>query len=168
MLIRNPVPFVGIYNDFKVLKQRYKSDWVDWLTKNGIKQCVLSIIFGFMICIAPAIAFGGLMEEITGNIIGARETLLAHGICGILYSLFSVQPIVILALTGPVLVFEEVIYEVSCSWQLISVYAAIVDNRVHWNRVRILEDVYRAVGDGNSNIIGCYRGDLSCDNLHSF
>ena len=112
-LIRNSIPFIGIYNNFKVLKQRYKSDWVDWLTKDGIKQCLLSIIFGFMICIAPAIAFGGLMEEITGNIIGTRETLLAHGFCGILYSLFSVQPIVILALTGPVLVFEEVVFEVS-------------------------------------------------------
>ncbi|XP_065886531.1 anion exchange protein 2-like isoform X2 [Dysidea avara] len=112
-LIRNSIPFIGIYNNFKVLKQRYKSDWVDWLTKDGIKQCLLSIIFGFMICIAPAIAFGGLMEEITGNIIGTRETLLAHGFCGILYSLFSVQPIVILALTGPVLVFEEVVFETS-------------------------------------------------------
>jgi len=112
-LIRNSVPFIGIYNNLKVLKRRYKSDWVDGLTKDGIKQCLLSIVFGFMICISPAIAFGGLMEEITGNIIGARETLLAHGLCGILYSLFSVQPIVVLALTGPVLVFEEVVFEVS-------------------------------------------------------
>jgi len=72
-----------------------------------------------MICISPAIAFGGLMEEITGNIIGARETLLAHGLCGILYSLFSVQPIIIVALTGPVLVFEEIVFEVS---SIITVY----------------------------------------------
>ena len=52
------------------------------------------------------------MEEVTANVIGIRETLLAHGLCGILYSIFSVQPIVIPALTGPVLVFEEVIFEV--------------------------------------------------------
>ena len=117
-LVRNPKPFVGIYNNFKVLKQRYKSDWTNWLTKDGIKNCFLAIIFGFMICIAPAIAFGGLMEEVTGNVIGIRETLLSHGLCGILYSMFAVQPIVIPALTGPVLVFEEVIYEVS-SYQLV-------------------------------------------------
>jgi len=112
-LIRNSIPFIGIYDNFKVLKQRYYSDWVDWLTKDGIKQCLLSFVFGFMMCISPAIAFGGLMEEITGNIIGTRETLLAHGLCGILYSLFSVQPIIIVALTGPVLVFEEIVFEVS-------------------------------------------------------
>ena len=111
-LVRNPKPFIGIFDNFKVLQQRYKSDWTDWLTKDGIKKCFLAVIFGFMICIAPAIAFGGLMEEVTGNIIGVRETILAHGLCGILYSMFAVQPIVIPALTGPVLVFEEVIFEV--------------------------------------------------------
>ena len=111
-LVRNSKPFVGIFNNFQVLKQRYKSDWTDWLTKDGMKNCALAIIFGFIICIAPAVAFGGLMEEVTGNVIGIRETLLAHGLCGILYSIFSVQPIVIPALTGPVLVFEEVIFEV--------------------------------------------------------
>ena len=111
-LVRNPKPFVGILNNFKVLKRRYKSDWTDYLTKDGIKNCLLAIIFGFIICIAPAVAFGGLMEEVTGNIIGIRETLLAHGMCGILYSMFAVQPIVIPALTGPVMVFEEVIFEV--------------------------------------------------------
>lgn len=111
-LVRNPKPFVGILNNFKVLKRRYKSDWTDYLTKDGIKNCLLAIIFGFIICIAPAVAFGGLMEEVTGNIIGIRETLLAHGLCGILYSMFAVQPIVIPALTGPVMVFEEVIFEV--------------------------------------------------------
>ena len=114
-LVRNPKPFVGIFNNFKILKQRYKSDWTDFFTKDGLKNCSLAIIFGFIICIAPAVAFGGLMEEVTGNVVGMRETLLAHGLCGILYSIFSVQPIVIPALTGPVLVFEEVIFEVKCS-----------------------------------------------------
>lgn len=112
-LVRNSRPFIGIFNNFKVLKRRYKSDWTDCLTKDGIKNCLLAIIFGFIICSAPAVAFGGLMEEVTGNIIGIREILLAHGLCGILYSIFSVQPIVIPALTGPVLVFEEVIFEVT-------------------------------------------------------
>ena len=111
-LVRNPKPFVGILNNFKILKQRYKSDWIDFFTIDGLKKCSLAIIFGFITCIAPAVAFGGLMEEVTGNVVGMRETLLAHGLCGILYSIFSVQPIVIPALTGPVLVFEEVIFEV--------------------------------------------------------
>ncbi len=53
------------------------------------------------------------MEEVTNNQIGVSETLLATGLCGIVYGLFSVQPLTILAFTGPQLLFETVIYRVS-------------------------------------------------------
>ena len=53
------------------------------------------------------------MEEITLNLIGVTETLVATGLCGIVYGLFSVQPLTILAFTGPVLIFEEIVHEVS-------------------------------------------------------
>ena len=53
------------------------------------------------------------MEEITLDQIGETETLVATGLCGIVYGLFSVQPLTILAFTGPVLLFEEIVLEVS-------------------------------------------------------
>ena len=53
------------------------------------------------------------MEEITLNTIGETETLLATGLAGVIHGLFAVQPISILAFTGPVLLFETIIYRVS-------------------------------------------------------
>ena len=77
-----------------------------------VVQVFVSIIFMFISLLAPAIAFGGIMEEVTGNLIGETETLVATGICGVVYGLFAVQPLTILAFTGPVLLMEETVFEV--------------------------------------------------------
>ena len=53
------------------------------------------------------------MEEVTGNLIGETETLLITGMAGVFYGLFACQPLTILAFTGPVLLFEEVVFAVS-------------------------------------------------------
>ena len=53
------------------------------------------------------------MEEVTGNLIGETETLLITGMAGVFYGLFSCQPLTILAFTGPLLLFEEVVFAVS-------------------------------------------------------
>ena len=102
-------PFGGIWNDLRKLGRRYRSDITDAFNK----QVLLSILFMYIALLGPAIAFGGLMEEITLNTIGETETLLATGLGGVVYGLFAVQPISVLAFTGPVLLFETIIYRVS-------------------------------------------------------
>lgn len=102
-------PFGGIWNDLKKLGRRYRSDITDAFNK----QVLVSIIFMYIALLGPAIAFGGLMEEITLNTIGETETLLATGLAGVIHGLFAVQPISVLAFTGPVLLFETIIYRVS-------------------------------------------------------
>lgn len=94
--------------DLKKLVSRYPSDFKDGLNI----QVFLSVIFLYISFLAPAIAFGGLMEEVTENYIGETETLFATGLGGILFGLFSLQPLTVLAFTGPVLVFESIIYRV--------------------------------------------------------
>ena len=69
------------------------------------------MFFIFISCVAPAIAFGGLMEEVTHNQIGETETLVGTGLCGVVFSLLGVQPLAIIAFTGPLLLFEEIIIE---------------------------------------------------------
>lgn len=101
-------PFGGIWSDFKKLVRRYPSDIIDALNV----QVIVSILFMYIALLGPAMAFGGLMEEITLNTIGETETLLATGLGGIIYGLFAVQPIPVLAFTGPVLLFETIIYRV--------------------------------------------------------
>lgn len=55
------------------------------------------------------------MEEVTGNLIGETETLLMTGMAGMFYGLSACQPLTILAFTGPLLLFEEVVFSVSVS-----------------------------------------------------
>ncbi len=101
-------PFLGLVKDVKRLVRRYPSDYLDALHL----QPLFAILFVYISCVAPAIAFGGLMEEVTGNLIGVTETLVGTGACGVLYGVFSVQPLAILAFTGPLLLFEEIFIEV--------------------------------------------------------
>ena len=102
-------PLGGIWKDLKKLGRRYRSDITDALNK----QVIVSILFMYIALLGPAIAFGGLMEEITLNTIGETETLLATGLAGVVFGLLAVQPITVLAFTGPVLLFETIIYRVS-------------------------------------------------------
>ena len=53
------------------------------------------------------------MEEVTNNLIGETETLVGTGFCGMIYGLFAVQPLCILGFTGPLLLFEEIVFDVS-------------------------------------------------------
>ena len=101
-------PFKGIFNDFKKLASRYPSDFKDALNLHVL----VSIFFLYISFVAPAIAFGGLMEEVTNNSIGETETLFGAGLGGILYGLFAVQPLTVQAFVGPVLVYESIIYRV--------------------------------------------------------
>ena len=101
-------PCGGVWHDLKVLVRRYPSDLRDALHL----QCLLTILFVFISCLGPAIAFGGLMEEVTGNLIGETETLVATGLSGVVYGALGVQPLAILAFTSPLLLFEEIVFEV--------------------------------------------------------
>ena len=101
-------PCGGIWKDLRHLASRYPSDFRDALNL----QVFISIIFIYISFLAPAIAFGGLMEEVTGNLIGETETLFATGLGGVIYGMLAVQPLTVLAFTGPVLVFEEIIFDV--------------------------------------------------------
>lgn len=107
-------PCGGMWRDLKNLVSRYVSDFRDALSI----QVFVSIIFLYISFLAPAIAFGGLMEEVTQNYIGETETLFATGLGGIVYGLFAVQPLTVLAFTGPVLVFESIIYEFAVDYNI--------------------------------------------------
>uniref|UniRef100_A0AC35U7A9 Anion exchange protein n=1 Tax=Rhabditophanes sp. KR3021 TaxID=114890 RepID=A0AC35U7A9_9BILA len=94
--------FKGLRADITQRIKYYSSDYKDALNF----QCFTSIIFMFFASFAPAITFGGLMGQYTGDRMGTIETLLAQCICGIIWGLFSAQPLLIMSATGPVLLFE--------------------------------------------------------------
>jgi len=42
---------------------------------------------------------------------GTMEMLLSGAICGTVYAIFSGQPLTIIGATGPLLIFESIIYQ---------------------------------------------------------
>lgn len=104
-------PFFGLFRDIKnVFKpRRYWSDFRDGFNF----QCLMAICFAFFACLGPTLVFGGLYGEKTRQQIGEIESLLASLVFGVIFSLFSGQPIMILGASGPLLIFDEIIFSFS-------------------------------------------------------
>ena len=100
-------PAGGLVRDVRRRLSEYADDW-----RAGFhKKSVSSILFMFFACMAPAVAFGGLMAVLTGGQIGVVEMLVATAGCGVIYALLSGQPLTILAGTGPLLIFTGLLYD---------------------------------------------------------
>jgi len=104
--------FGGIIDDIQRKAPHYVSDFTDGLTTKGIA----SVFFMFFACLAPAVAFGGLLSAMTNNSIGAVEMIVATALCGVTYALFSGQPLTILGSTGPVIIFMGILYRLCESY----------------------------------------------------
>jgi hypothetical protein len=68
--------------------------------------------------LAPAVGFGGLFQSATGGAIGTIEMVSSTAFCGMIYSLFSAQPLTIIGSTGPVLAFVAVLVQMSNAIQV--------------------------------------------------
>ena len=97
----------GLMVDIKTKMPHYVSDFSDGLTLKSLS----AIVFLFFACLAPAVAFGGLLGIATNGQMGTIETLGATAIGGVLYALLSAQPLTIIGTTGPLLAFLKVLYE---------------------------------------------------------
>uniref|UniRef100_A0ABK0LZD1 Anion exchange protein n=1 Tax=Rattus norvegicus TaxID=10116 RepID=A0ABK0LZD1_RAT len=99
--------FGGLVLDVKRKAPWYWSDYRDALSL----QCLASFLFLYCACMSPVITFGGLLGEATEGRISAIESLFGASMTGIAYSLFAGQPLTILGSTGPVLVFEKILFK---------------------------------------------------------
>merc|ERR1719427_2618552 len=105
-LKRTSVPFGGMIEDIKNRYPLFLSDIKDGLNS----QCVAATIFIYFAALSGAIAFGGLMGSKTNDDIGISETLIMTCVCGVLFALFSGCPLIIIGTTGPVLLYDEALY----------------------------------------------------------
>ncbi|XP_033493443.1 sodium bicarbonate cotransporter 3-like isoform X9 [Epinephelus lanceolatus] len=99
--------FGGLILDLKRKLPFYWSDIRDSFSL----QCLASILFLYCACMSPVITFGGLLGEATKGNISAIESLFGASLTGVAYSLFAGQPLTILGSTGPVLVFEKILFK---------------------------------------------------------
>ncbi|XP_012058275.1 PREDICTED: band 3 anion transport protein [Atta cephalotes] len=105
-LRRTKRPFGGLINDIKRRYPFYLSDFKDGLSSS----CVAAAIFMYFAALCGAITFGGLMSDKTQNVIGISETLISGSWTGVIMALFGTQPLLIIGTTGPLLLFDESLY----------------------------------------------------------
>jgi len=104
----------GLRQDIARRLPHYLSDFRDGLHA----KCLGSTLFLFFACLAPAVTFGGVMAELTGNQIGAVEMIVASALCGVVFALFSGQPLIVLGGTGPLLVFTAMLYQLCIDMEI--------------------------------------------------
>ncbi|XP_056425878.1 anion exchange protein 4 [Hyla sarda] len=113
-LLKTTKLFGGLIRDVKRKTPWYWSDFYDALNL----QCFASILFIYLATATNAITFGGMLGDSTDNMQGVLENFVGTAICGGFFCLFSGQPLTILSSTGPVLVFERLLYNYSKDYNL--------------------------------------------------
>nr|XP_033497178.1 sodium bicarbonate cotransporter 3-like isoform X5 [Epinephelus lanceolatus] len=108
--------FGGLVNDIRRKAPFLWSDIRDALSL----QCLASVLFLYCACMSPVITFGGLLGEATKGNISAIESLFGASLTGVAYSMFAGQPLTILGSTGPVLVFEKILFKFCSFVELVS------------------------------------------------
>lgn len=103
--------FGGLFADIKRKTPFYLSDYKDCLSL----QCLSSYFFLYFAVITPVITFGGLWADATGQKIAAMESILGAALSGTVYHLLCGQPLTIIGATGPILVFDTIVYKMCFS-----------------------------------------------------
>lgn len=97
----------GLVNDIKRKANWYISDFKDALSP----QSIAVVFFLYFATLAPTIAFGGILGQNTKNRMASIESLVSGLTAGVIYAMFAGQPLTILGLTGPDLVFETLVFD---------------------------------------------------------
>ncbi|KAF2763511.1 hypothetical protein EJ05DRAFT_41748 [Pseudovirgaria hyperparasitica] len=98
-------PFRLLQQDLQNLPKRYVSDWTIFN-----QMIFASAVYVFFTNLLPGITFASDLYNLTGENWGTIEVVLSTGLCGIIFSVFSIQPLTILGVTGPFSILAENIY----------------------------------------------------------
>ncbi|XP_027744449.1 anion exchange protein 4 [Empidonax traillii] len=106
--------FGGLLRDIRRKAPWYGSDFSDALHP----QCLSAVLYIYLATVTNAITFGGMLGDATANMQGVLESFLGTAFAGFIFCLFSGQPLTILSSTGPVLVFERLLFSFSQDYSL--------------------------------------------------
>ena len=135
----------GIYHDIKTRLPYYKSDFTDAWNYRVIP----SSTFIFFANLLPAIAFAQDMFDKTNNAYGVNEVLMSSAFGGVVFGLFSGQPLCIVGVTGPISIFSYTVYELMTPrrtpyfpfmcwiylWSMVFHIIIAVGNYISWMRI---------------------------------
>nr|XP_030703377.1 sodium bicarbonate transporter-like protein 11 isoform X5 [Globicephala melas]XP_030703378.1 sodium bicarbonate transporter-like protein 11 isoform X5 [Globicephala melas]XP_030703379.1 sodium bicarbonate transporter-like protein 11 isoform X5 [Globicephala melas]XP_030703382.1 sodium bicarbonate transporter-like protein 11 isoform X5 [Globicephala melas] len=101
----------GIREDIARRFPVYPLDFTDGIIgKNkAVGKYITTTLFLYFACLLPTIAFGSLNDENTNGAIDVQKTIAGQSIGGLLYALFSGQPLVVLLTTAPLALYIHVI-----------------------------------------------------------
>ncbi|KAM3937998.1 solute carrier family 4 member 11 isoform 5-T5 [Leptodactylus fuscus] len=101
----------GVFDDIARRLPVYPLDFTDGIIGNNkaIGKYITTMIFLYFACLLPSIAFGSLNDESTGGVIDVQKTIVGQCIGGVIYALFSGQPLVVLLTTAPLALYINVI-----------------------------------------------------------
>ncbi|XP_075058524.1 electrogenic sodium bicarbonate cotransporter 1 isoform X4 [Mixophyes fleayi] len=99
----------GLIEDIKRKAPFFASDFYDAFSI----QSLSAMLFIYLGTVTNAITFGGLLGDATENMQGVLESFLGTAVSGAVFCLFGGQPLTILSSTGPVLVFERLLFNFS-------------------------------------------------------
>ncbi|MFT7817720.1 electrogenic sodium bicarbonate cotransporter 4-like [Arapaima gigas] len=106
--------FTGRFCGGLVLDIKRKLPWLLSDFYEGFHiQSISAVLFIYLGCITNAITFGGLLGDATDNYQGVMESFLGTALAGFVFCCFGGQPLIILSSTGPILIFEKLLYEFS-------------------------------------------------------
>jgi len=113
-LVRTGRIFGCLVQDVKRKLPHVRSDFTDAFNA----RCLITVVLIYFSFMAPAITFAALMSKETNGLLGVSEMIAATSVSGVIFGLFSGQPLIILGATGPLLVMEEKIYNLCQSLQI--------------------------------------------------
>ncbi|XP_038600946.1 sodium bicarbonate transporter-like protein 11 isoform X1 [Tachyglossus aculeatus] len=101
----------GILDDIARRFPVYALDFTDGIigSNKAVGKYITTMIFLYFACLLPTIAFGSLNDENTHGAIDVQKTIVGQCIGGLLYALFSGQPLVVLLTTAPLALYINVI-----------------------------------------------------------
>nr|XP_039248412.1 sodium bicarbonate transporter-like protein 11 isoform X1 [Styela clava] len=118
----------GAIDDIRRRLPYYPSDFIDgFVGKNTLRKVIATTFFLYFSCLLPDIAFGALYEKNTNGKIGVASCILAQTFGGLVFSLISGQPLLVLITTAPLALYVKVIYMVSdvISVDFLALYAMV-------------------------------------------
>ncbi|XP_013368353.1 PREDICTED: anion exchange protein 4 isoform X1 [Chinchilla lanigera] len=101
--------FGGLAQDVSRKASWYSTDFLDALHP----QCFSAVLYIYLATVTNAITFGGLLGDATDGAQGVLESFLGTASAGAAFCLLAGQPLTILSSTGPVLVFERLLFSFS-------------------------------------------------------
>ncbi|CCD72423.1 Anion exchange protein [Caenorhabditis elegans] len=99
--------FSGVTSDLRNRAKHYFSDYRD-----GFNISIFTVVF-YMFCVTvvPTLTFGAIMGAGTSGLLAVKECLVSQALSGLIWSVLSCQPLLVMSPTGPFLVFEKALFK---------------------------------------------------------